>query len=201
MADTSAKGWSVSAVGDILDLKKDGIKPTDFPDEVFDHYSIPAYDEGRRPAADTGESVKSGKYVVPEGCVMISKLNPRIPRVWLPVLHPERRSISSTEFLVSVPRDVSREYVYGLYTSSAFMDEFAGLVTGTSGSHQRVKPEYLLAMKVVKPSPDCIEAFAKLVRPLHERTSLNVQEVKTLAAARDALLPKLLSGDIRVTAS
>jgi type I restriction enzyme S subunit len=33
---------------------------------------------------------------------------------------------------------------------------------------------------------------------LHEQTVINLQEIQTLAALRDALLPKLLSGEIRV---
>jgi type I restriction enzyme S subunit len=41
-------------------------------------------------------------------------------------------------------------------------------------------------------------AFVAKVEPLHMRIVSNLRESRTLAAIRDALLPKLLSGKIRV---
>ena len=54
--------------------------------------------------------------------------------------------------------------------------------------------------KEVLPPADVQEAFDKQVRPLFERVHHNDEESRTLAALRDALLPKLLSGELRVVA-
>ncbi len=193
------KGWRVGKMAEIVSLSHEAVSPGDFPEEVFDHYSIPAFDEGRWPSEDTGEQIKSNKLVVPGEAVLLSKLNPRFPRVWLPTVSGVRRSIASTEFLVASPRpDFSREYVFALFGSQEFVDVFETLVTGTSGSHQRVKPEFLLAMDVVVPSQQCAECFAHLAGPLCEKSTKNLAESRTLAAIRDTLLPKLISGEIRV---
>ena len=72
------------------------------------------------------------------------------------------------------------------------------MVTGTSGSHQRVKPEYLEKMAVVRPALKSVEKFTQLVGPLLLRVGHNLQESCTLALLRDALLPKLISGEIRI---
>jgi type I restriction enzyme, S subunit len=182
----------------LADLCRDAINPREFPDETFDHYSIPAFDEERLPKPETGELIKSNKFRLPSNAVMISKLNPRIPRVWMPRLSSSVRSIASTEFLVAVPKpDISREWLYGLLTSQPFLDVFTTLVTGTSGSHQRVKPEYLLAMDVEIPRSEAIQHHTRVTAPLHKRIALNLEESRTLAALRDALLPKLLSGEVR----
>ncbi len=71
-------------------------------------------------------------------------------------------------------------------------------MTGTSGSHQRVKPEDLLGMDVVVPGKACILQFSETSKPLYRRMAQNLEQSRTLAATRDALLPKLLSGEIRV---
>ena len=48
-----------------------------------------AFDEGQMPQAEPGSAIKSNKFVVPPGAVFVSKLNPSICRVWLPI--PGRR--------------------------------------------------------------------------------------------------------------
>ncbi len=53
----------------------------------------------------------------------------------------------------------------------------------------------------VLPALEVQEAFDKQVRPLFGRVHHNEEESRTLAALRDALLPKLLSGELRVPAA
>ena len=72
------------------------------------------------------------------------------------------------------------------------------MVTGTSGSHQRVKAEDLLDMDLVVPTDSYIDLYVTSVRPLVQAALTKVHESQTLAALRDTLLPKLLSGEIRV---
>lgn len=48
------------------------------------------------------------------------------------------------------------------------------------------------------PPPVVLEKFDKIVAPLYARIHANDEESRTLAALRDALLPKLLSGEVRV---
>jgi type I restriction enzyme S subunit len=57
------------------------------------------------------------------------------------------------------------------------------------------------ASKVVLPPQQVFEAFEKTVSPLFARILSNIEESRTLAALRDALLPKLLSGELRVPAA
>jgi type I restriction enzyme S subunit len=193
------KGWHEGKMSDLATLSRDSLNPGEFPDESFDHYSIPAFDEGRMPKPETGDTIKSNKFIVSSDCLLVSKLNPRIPRVWLPTLRGQNRAICSTEFLVMSPKpDVSREFLFCLFTNETFVSVFATLVTGTSGSHQRVKPESLLGMDVVIPLPSAMRSFTEMTAPLLQRINHNIAESRTLAALRDALLPKLLSGGLRV---
>jgi type I restriction enzyme S subunit len=53
-------------------------------------------------------------------------------------------------------------------------------------------------IRVLVPSNSVLAAFMSLVFPLHKRVALSLREVDSLAALRDTLLPKLISGDIRV---
>ena len=199
------KSWFLDIAEDtvpfssIAMISRDAVNPSEYPTESFDHYSIPAFNEGRLPITESGSQIKSNKFVVSDDSVLLSKLNPRIPRVWMPLLPTVRRAICSPEFLVLKPKGVfALKFIYNLCTSQSFLDEFTTMVTGKSGSHQRVKPEYLEQMQVLKPNGSTLEKFIDVVRPLHSRVAQNLRESSVLASLRDALLPKLMSGEIRL---
>jgi type I restriction enzyme S subunit len=193
------KGWTVGKVSDLATLNRGAVNPGDFPSETFDHYSLPAFDNGRTPKVELGSAIMSNKFTVTPNSVLLSKLNPHIPRIWLPDLHASRRSVCSTEFMVACSKSgVSREYLFSLFTSSAFASIYGTLVTGTTGSHQRIRPEGVLEMKIVIPPPSLIRAFTDIAKPMFGRFNRNTEQSRTLATLRDTLLPKLLSGDLSV---
>lgn len=192
------KGWQIASVASIADVSRAAINPATCPDEIFNHYSIPAFDAKRLPVLEDGTAIKSNKLLVRQDSVLVSRLNPRTPRVWWTDVNGAHRSICSTEFAVMYPRKLSREWLYCLFSSSDFSESLATMVTGTSGSHQRVKPESLMAMQVTVPPESVAEPFTDVAAPVLSRAVHCLNESQTLAALRDALLPKLISGEIRV---
>ena len=194
------KGWEVGRVADVSDFGRSSLNPGEFPEETFDHYSLPAFDDGRTPKAELGSAIMSNKLVVMRNSVLLSKLNPHIPRIWLPDLHATRRSVCSTEFIVASTRPgYSREFLFSLFTSAAFGSTYGTLVTGTTGSHQRIRPESVLEIKTVIPSPKLVEAFTTVAKPMFDQINRNIDQSRTLATLRDTLLPKLLSGEIQIS--
>ena len=169
------------------------------PEEEFEHFSIPAFDNGRQPAIEQGATILSGKYCIDDSSVLLSKLNPRIPRVWLPVPSGQRRAITSTEFLGLKPQPgVTREFIYSKCSSDEFLGQFGNLAIGTSTSHQRVKPENLLAMPTTVPDSKTIARFTQLVSPMLLMSNKLRSQIENLRRTRDLLLPRLLSGQIDV---
>jgi len=192
-------GWEVGPISTLAQLSTEQVNPLDHPEEVFDHFSIPAFDAGEGPVREAGDSIKSGKLLVPPGCVMISKLNPRIPRIWLPVATEGVRPIASTEFIVLVPNaEYHRSFLAGLISQEAFLNELTGQATGTSNSHQRIKPKAFMATDVVLPPVGLRKAYDEMVAPILELIQQGRNESRHLAALRDYLLPRLLSGVVRV---
>jgi len=192
-------GWEVGSVGSTASLSKQQIDPQENAEEAFDHYSIPAFDAGSNAVTETGGSIKSQKFVVVAESVLFSKLNPRIARVWLPPASDGRRQIASTEFLVVVPRPGwSRYFLYCLFQQEEFRNALAQSASGTSNSHQRIRPDDFLAKPVVIPTQPLRESFARQVVPLMELRAASQAESSKLATLRDYLLPRLLSGRVRV---
>jgi type I restriction enzyme S subunit len=193
------EGWEVAPLTGLMTVNRESVDPRNHPQELFDHYSLPAFDAGRVPACDRGADIKSSKLQVADGCVLLSKLNPRIPRVWWPSSSGRLRRIASTEFVVALPRDYfTRSYLFGLFTSAKFRSTLMSLVRGTSGSHQRVSATDLLDVEVSLPPRPLIDQFDAIVAPMFDQQEALTAESKTLAELRDTLLPKLISGEITV---
>lgn len=193
------KGWHIGKVCDLATFSRAALNPGSYPAEIFDHYSLPAFDDGRSPKVEMGNTIMSNKLIVTPDSVLLSKLNPHIPRIWMPDLSKSRRSVCSTEFLVACAKPgVSREYLFSLFTSSSFSSVYGTLVTGTTGSHQRVKAESVLDVQIVIPPRELLSKFTNFTRPLFARIACNVGGSHTLTSLRDALLPKLISGELRV---
>ena len=82
---------------------------------------------------------------------------------------------------------------YSAWTIQAALREYeqTGTVFGAINKSQ------FEALRVIEPSPSIVDAFASCARPLDAKIRSNIAESRIVAAFRDALLPKLVSGDVR----
>ena len=192
------EGWTTWRLQGLAEHHAQSITPSSDPEVDFDLFSIPAYDAGQLPERVLGEAIRSNKAIVPPNAVLLSKLNPAIPRVWMPEKSGGRPQVCSTEFLVFTPRrPATRSLLFSVFTDVSFRDMLQSMATGTSGSHQRVPTNGLKLRNVLAGSRALVGAFGDLVTPVLARTIDARAESRTLAALRDALLPKLVSGELR----
>jgi len=104
----------------------------------------------------------------------------------------------STGFAVLRPkRSIFREVVYLASTSGENIDRLAHLADG--GAYPAVRPEIVSATEFVSAPERLIAEFSSSTSALIDRAEANKREIETLAATRDLLLPKLMSGEVRVS--
>ncbi len=104
----------------------------------------------------------------------------------------------STEYIVLRPKPpLPEEFAYCLARSDRFRHFAIQSMTGTSG-RQRVQADSFAQFQLPKPPQSVAEAFGRAIKPLFTRSSAAAGESRTLAALRDTLLPKLISGELRV---
>ena len=192
------KGWKIMTFGDLAIQRKGSVSPSAHPHDTFCHYSLPAFDSEQRPITELGDAIKSNKTPVPPDSVLVSKLNPHIPRIWH-VCDSEKNSVCSTEFLVWTAKPgFSSAFVYCVASSPEFNSGMRQLVTGTSNSHQRVKPDQLAAARAVVSNEKAARAFEVRVSALLRKVEHSRRCITGLAALRDHLLPRLISGRLRI---
>ena len=193
------EGWETFSLGQIAEHHTKTLTPAKMAESEVEHFSLPAYDKGQIPAIDHGASIKSNKTLVPAEAVLLSKLNPEIPRVWMPETHSRLQQVSSTEFLAYTAKvGAGRSLLFCLFSDQGFREMLHGMVTGTSKSHQRISPPSLLAREVIIGAQEMFGVFEQLVAPFLNRVRENRAESRTLAQTRDLLLPRLMSGELRV---
>lgn len=194
-------GWRVVALNELATVVGHTVRPGDTPDACFEHFSIPAYDNGRQPFFVPGSAMLSAKVALPgTECVLISKLNPASKRVWWFRPTTQGRAVCSPEFvaLVAVPT-APTTYLYGVLSSDdRFYGQLLSRVTGTTGSRQRVKPSDILTCPVLVPNAEALDEWDQVARPLYDHAHALNSEAWSLDALRDALLSKLVSGELRV---
>ena len=135
------------------------------------------------------------------GDTLLARITPCLENgktAFVDFLPPEGVGWGSTEFIVLRPKPpLPPEFGYCLARHPRFREFAIQNMTGTSG-RQRVQSEALAHYLLVAPSEGVAKAFGQLVEPLFRKASQSVAESRTLAALRDALLPKLIRGEIRV---
>ncbi len=189
------EGWRVGTLGDIADLIKPSVKPIENVD--YSHYSIPAFDNNQIPSIDNGGTIKSNKFAIYDSVTLLSKLNPVHKRIWF-VSKAGDNAICSTEFLPFYAKDREHSpFIYCYLNSWRNYREIANGAKGTTNSHQRIDANAILSRRLAY-DEDAISMFCNLVADLLKLKNKAAQESIRLATLRDTLLPKLMSGQIKV---
>ena len=129
-----------------------------------------------------------------KGDTLISNIRPYFKKI----VYCEDRCGCSTDVLCFTP--VQPKYAAYLF-STLYADKFfAFMVAGSKGTKMpRGDKQQIMAYPVALPSDEELDEFNKLALPILAQLHSNKAENKRLSATRDALLPKLMSGEIDVS--
>lgn len=104
----------------------------------------------------------------------------------------------STEYVVLSPRGaISTPWIYALTRHETIREWAISRMTGTSG-RQRFQASGFDEYRIQEPDPAVMAAFDNFAVPMFRKVSQARDEIKLLEKLRDALLPELLSGRMRV---
>ena len=186
------------ALSEVCSLSKSTWKPETSPDQTVQLFSLPAFDKGATPEQAAVASIKSNKTLMDRPGILVSRLNPRISRMWWVETDAARVNVCSPEFAYLTAGDMhGLACTWLAVRSPEFRGEMVDRVTGTSGSHQRVRPADLMTIGVPDYRSLAEHIQATVLTLLHLVSDRRRQSV-ALAELRDVLLPELMSGRMRV---
>lgn len=192
------EGWRVCALTEVVavnpprSLRKNEIAP------YLDMANMPT--SGHIPYEIVDRPFSSGTRFI-NGDTLFARITPCLENgktAFVDFLKDGQIGWGSTEFIVIRPKPpLPAEFGYCLARDPEFREFAIQSMTGTSG-RQRVPPEALSHYKLVNPPEVLAREFGKIVQPIFSRGSQTHRESRTLTALRDTLLPKLISGKLRV---
>jgi len=91
---------------------------------------------------------------------------------------------------------VSRQFLYGLFRTEVFQSHTFSHTSGTTVLH--LAKDGVGSFQFVCPPADVVNAFTEMAESLAQRNQTNIDQMRTLAALRDTLLPRLISGQLRL---
>ena len=192
------RGWRVATVHELAEINAWTLSAADSLD-VIDYIEISEVMRGaigNVPRYHRGTEPSRARRRLRHGDSVVSTVRPDRGAHFL-CLNPAETLIASTGFAVLSPRDVNWALLYCALTRPDVGEEFGRLADG--GAYPAIRPEAIASLTLaMPPGADLPSSFQKLAAPLFDRTHQNRSEAKTLAALRDTLLPRLISGDLRV---
>jgi type I restriction enzyme S subunit len=187
-------GWHVGQFGDVAVNLRRGVSPSEIqpttPYIALEHMprrSIALTDWG------TAAGVESGKFAFCAGEILFGKLRPYFHKVGVAPVD----GVCSTDILVVGARsDNWFGFLLGHISSVAFVEHANAGSTGTK--MPRTNWSDMARYPVVLPPEPLAKAFTESIRPFVSRILASIHQSRTLAGLRDALLPKLISGQLRL---
>ena len=188
------KGWEVGTLGDVADHPRRSVQPSQIepqtPYIALEHMP-------RRCIAlsdwSTGDGLESSKFSFKKGEILFGKLRPYFHKVGVAPVD----GVCSTDIVVIAPRTPFYfALVMGIVSSDEFIEYTNAGSTGTK--MPRTSWAEMTRYDIALPPKALAQAFTDRVVPEVDRIIAAIHESRTLAALRDALLPKLISGKLRV---
>lgn len=138
------------ALAEIMASKSGSVDPSKYPDEIFELYSIPAFDSGM-PELVAGRQIGSAKQVVRLGDVLLSRIVPHIRRSWVVQNANSRRTIASGEWIVFRSDRIHPSFLRHVLVGDPFHSQFMRTVSGVGGSLLRARPAYVAKIEIPFP--------------------------------------------------
>lgn len=132
--------WCVSTIGDINNYNSLTFNPKSFQEDTFELYSVPSFASGF-PEVLLGKDIASNKQYIKFKDILLSKINPRINRVWCVKENTEFPQIGSSEWIVIRQPLIHEGFLTYFLQTQSFRDLLCSDVSGVGGSLTRAQPK------------------------------------------------------------
>jgi type I restriction enzyme S subunit len=194
------EGWEVSTIGDEVRVVGGSTPSTKEPDlwdgginwatpKDLSNLAAPVLLETSRTITEAGlAKISSGQ--LPVGALLLSS---RAPIGYLAIAEVP---VAINQGFIGMICDKRISNVFAWLWTLENMDAILAKANGST--FQEISKGNFRPLPVVVPSEPVLRAFDAIAKPLYDRIAKNERESRTLAQIRDLLLPRLMSGEVRV---
>jgi type I restriction enzyme S subunit len=197
VVDALPEGWAITSLSSLGVVNKDSLGTRDRPDKVR-YIDISAVQTGVATipeAIDYSDAPGRARRLVQHGDVIWSCVRPN-RRSYALMWQPDPLIVVSTGFAVLSAVEVPFTYLYLATTEDDFVAHLTNRATGAA--YPAVSSTDFQDAPLVRPDDMTLAAFHERCLPMLEMKHQLLAQNERLAEVRDALLPKLMSGEIAV---
>ncbi|RYG89387.1 MAG: restriction endonuclease subunit S [Alphaproteobacteria bacterium] len=191
------QGWSMAAMADVAHVNRASLRPKASPDRIG-YIDIASVSPGRIDAVTDmafEDAPGRARRVVKDGSILWSNVRPN-RRSHALVLSPDDNTIASTGFTVLDAHALPFSFLYQWVTTEDFVGYLVGNATGSA--YPAVTATTFERANVLVPTSDAADRYADFAEPLLRQGYALLAANERLAASRDLLLPRLISGQLSV---
>ncbi len=192
-------GWEEVTLSQFVDLNSKSITK-EYPItniEYLDTGSLTEGDFGEFQSYRLEDAASRAKRLVKHNDVLISTVRPNKKHYGI-VKDPMENLVVSTGFCVVTCRDIVPHFVYLLLTNDEMTEYLHSIAEGSTSTYPSLKPADIGAVEFKLPPDDLLSEFAEFAHNAWEKIQKNYYQISTLKKLRDTLLPKLMSGEVRI---
>ena len=191
-------GWRVGTLADLSHLNPESWTAKKHPEFVAYVDLANAKDNEIASVTDFefDEAPSRARRVLRDGDTIVGTVRPG-NRSFAFIHEPASNLTASTGFAVLRPSAVENtEFVYLAATQDSSIEHLAHVADG--GAYPAVRPDVVSGLQIVVPDAHVLKAFHAVAVSLLAKLSANQKQAQTLATLRDTLLPRLISGQLRL---
>ena len=195
----TSRNWEFKPLGKLVDAIRNQSRIEE--EKIYELWSIPSFSDGK-PECVVGKSIGSSKLIVEPNDILISKINPRINRVWK-VGESHLEQLASPEWLVARikdPNQLDGDFLRYYLSSPEFRDWISQAASSVTGSHSRAKASEILHRDIPLPSLSEQQRIVELLEDhiSHLDASLAIADAmeKQSASLRRSLLQAAFTGQL-----
>jgi len=193
------KGWEVKRLDEIAEKKSESFNFKEKSEVVF--VNTGDVQEGR--FLHSNKISKEGlpgqaKKAIAYGDILYSEIRPKNKRYAF-VDFDSSDYVVSTKFMIINPKsNILNKLLYRILTMQSSVDHFNMIAEGRSGTFPQITFDAISETIFVLPPKIIQNDFQNLVNPMELKQDKLFAENQTLSQLRDTLLPKLISGELRL---
>jgi type I restriction enzyme S subunit len=192
--------WEFVTVGDFVTTNEKTVNNS-YDQQFIEYLDTSSLTEGKINGIQLlslKEAPSRARRLVKHNDVLISTVRPNQKHFGI-IKNPKNNLVVSTGFCVLTCHKIDPYFIYILLTTDEMTEYLHSIAEGSTSTYPSLKPSDIEKIEFQLPPKNKLDEFAKIASDNWNKIEINHNQIQTLETLRDNLLPKLMSGDVRVT--
>lgn len=197
--EEAEEGWDSVRVGDFVHTNVASINK-DNALKTIRYLDTGSLTEGKidgYQTFDIADAPSRARRIVKHNDVLMSTVRPNQKHYGI-LKNPAEEVIVSTGFCVITCDKINPHFIYILLTTDEMTEYLHSIAEGSTSTYPSLKPSDIEGLEFQLPPLEKLDAFSEYADNAWSKIEYNHTQIITLEKLRDTLLPKLMSGEVRI---